>query len=143
MSKIISSVFVLLISFSVASANNNLTAKSPETKALKGSKLYLNCQVFVSHDKDGTQVDTVSNAGDYIEFGENGVAYMYFKGKLDSLRYYFTENNEISFGDTPFQIKSLGNNFYTLYQKETEKNGDYNSVTYTLQKANQQLSFKN
>lgn len=144
MSKIISSIVVLLISVSFASAKtNNLSANTTETKALKGSKLYLSSQVFISHDNEGTQIDTVSNLGDYIEFGENGIAYMFYKGKMDSLRYYFTENNQVSFGDTPFEIKSLGDGYYTLSQKETEKNGDYNIVTYSLKKDDQNISFKN
>ena len=145
MSKIISSIVVLFISFSFASAksNNNLETNTAETKALKGSKLFLNSQIFVSHDSKSTEIDTVSNEGDYIEFGENGVAYMFYKGKLDSLRYYFTDNNQVSFGDTPFKIKSLGDGYYSLYQKELEKNGDYNTVTYTLKKDNNNLSFKN
>jgi hypothetical protein len=144
MSKIIFSIALLFISISFAAAksNNNLEANTTETKALKGSKLFLNYQAFISHDKMGTQIDTVSNAGDYIEFGENGIAYMFYKGRIDSLNYYFTDNNEISFGDTPFEIKSLGNGYYTLYQKEVEKNGNYNSVTYNLKKDNHNLSFK-
>lgn len=143
MSKIILSILVSFISLSFVSAKNNLIANTAETKALKGSKLFLSNQIFVSHDSKSTDIDTVSNSGDYIEFGENGVAYMFFKGKLDSLNYYFTEDNKLSFGDTPFEIKDSGNDCYTLYQKETEQNGDYNSVTYMLQKADQQLSFKN
>ncbi|KAA5533641.1 hypothetical protein F0919_13980 [Taibaiella lutea] len=145
MSKVISLIIALFITFSFASAkaNNNLEANTPETKALKGSRLFLNCQIFVSHDSKSTEVDTVSNQGDYIEFGENGVAYMFYKGKMDSLHYYFTDNNKVSFGDTPFEIKSLGNGYYSLYQKELEKNGDYNSVTYNLKKDDKNYSFKN
>lgn len=143
MSKFILSVIALIASLNIATAhsNNNITANTPETKALKGSKLFLVSQTFVSSDSKSTDTDVVSNPGDYIEFGENGVAYMFYKGTLDSLRYYFTENNEVSFGDTPFEIKIEGNGIVTLHQKETEKNGDYNSTTYLLKKAAENVSF--
>ena len=121
-------------SFSQAKTNQSNLANTQETKALKGSKFFLNYQAFVSHDKNSTEIDTVSNPGDYIEFAENGKAYMYFKGQLDSLDYYFTENGNVSFGDTPFLIKDLANGIYSLSQNEVEANGNYNSVTYMLQK---------
>lgn len=145
MLKIIFSAVALMLSLNLVQAkSNSLTPNTAETKALKGSKLLLNSQTFVSHDKEGTDTETISNPGDYIEFSENGTAYMFYKGKLDSISYYFNENGQISFGDTPFTIKDLGNGSYALSQKEVEKNGDYNIVTYMLKMDNPDIiSFKN
>lgn len=107
-------------------------------ESLRGSKFFLKYQAFASHDKDGTETDTVSHEGDYIQFAKNGKAYLYFKGKYDAIGYNFTAKDSLSFGDTPFLIKNLGGGFFSLYQNEVSANGDYNRVTYLLKKAEDQ-----
>jgi hypothetical protein len=136
MIKFISTTIAMLLVFAVTQAKSNQTNKaassSAETEALKGYKFLLKYQAFASHDKASTDYDTVQNDGDYILFSENGIAYMSFKGQLDSISYSFIGKNAVSFGDTPFIIKSLGNGYYSLYQNEETKKGDYNRVTYLL-----------
>jgi len=133
--------------FSAANAKGNqeskLTPAVSQNVLLKGNKYFLKYQAFASHDKEGTDIDTVSNEGDYIVFSDNGIAYMYFKGSYDSLSYTLIDKNAVSFGDTPFVVKNLGNGYISLYQNEEEANGDYNRVTYLLKEDNEKkLSLK-
>ncbi|KAA5532565.1 hypothetical protein F0919_17435 [Taibaiella lutea] len=107
---------------------------SPETTGIKGNTFILEYQVFESHDKSTTETDTVRHPGDYIYFSAEGKAYMNYKGKPDSIDYFFPDRKSVSFGDTPFKIIILDNGFFKLYQDETEANGDYNKVTYLLKK---------
>jgi hypothetical protein len=114
--------------------SNSSLGIQTESSPLKGHKFLLKYQLFESHDGTGTDIDTVSHQGDYIFFSLDGKAYMNFKGKLDSIAYNFPTKQSVGFGDTPFVITSLGNGSYKLYQNEQTANGDYNRVTYLLEK---------
>lgn len=132
---------MLILSISAFAKSNQKEVYSSERGALKGSKFFLLYQAFASHDVEGTSIDTVKNEGDYILFSDNGKAYMNFKGQNDSIEYKFVQDNSITFGDTPFVIVNIGNGYFTLYQNEEEKNGDYNRVTYLLKKEEKELSY--
>jgi hypothetical protein len=147
MNKFVLTTILLTFSFILSQGKTNQwnknTNNAEQAESLKGSKFMLKYQAFASHDKEGTNIDTVKNEGDYIIFSENGTAYMYFKGKYDSIHFDILGKNEVSFGDTPFVVKNLGNGYFTLYQNEEEPNGDYNRVTYYLKEDNnyKQISY--
>lgn len=121
-------------------AKKNDHAASGNT-SITGNKFSLLYQAFESHDKDGTNIDTVRNADDYILFASDGKAYMMFKGRLDSIPYYFPDKTSVSFGDTPFIITDMGDGLFRLYQNEQETNGDYNRVTYLLKKTDDSYTY--
>lgn len=126
---------MILISFIYANGKEEEKHSAPpDLLSVRGGRFILKYQAFASHDKTGTDIDTVSHLGDYIVFALNGKAYLNFNGEKDTVAYTFVGNNSISFGDTPFVIKSIGHDFYTLCQNEEEANGDYNRVTYYLKR---------
>ncbi len=90
-------------------------------------------QYFASHDRAGTDVDTIrGNGNDYLYFDDNGKAYSHFKGILDTTEYKLIGKDSISFGDTPFLIIRRDDDQIELYQNEEETNGDYNRVHYII-----------
>ena len=135
-------LFTITFSKGKSTQSNKTNSNSSQAEILIGARFTLEYQAFESHDKENTQIDTTKNEGDYIVFSNDGTAYIHFKGKYDLLRFNIIDKNKISFGDTPFVVKNLGNGYFNLYQNEEESNGDYNRVTYLLKEDNdQQVSY--
>jgi hypothetical protein len=131
MLKLIPVATALLLSY--ASHFKDSTAQKRSNAYIQSRTWQFKAQYFASHDRAGTDVDTIrGNGNDYLYFDKNGKAYSHFKGIFDTTEYKFIGNDSISFGDTPFQIINASLGQLELYQNEEETNGDYNRVYYIL-----------
>lgn len=102
---------------------------------LSGTRWKIKKQSFASHDAKGTDIDSIiGKKGDFIIFQNDGHAYCYFDNKHDTLQYKMIGPDSITFGDTPFAVRSLSANSIELYQNEEESNGDYNRIWFILEK---------
>jgi hypothetical protein len=77
---------------------------------------------------------TIASPGDFINFGDNGIATYQVDGETGSFAYSLLADNKLILGINTFDIKTLTNAELILYAKETISATEYAESTINLRK---------
>lgn len=139
MKKIITSIaIVTVVTFYLSACKKSDTQRTTTQTPLQKIQAKWQLQTYVYNDHYAN-MDHLTNltggANDYLDFRTDMKVYTYLFGSRDTSTYALSGDTKVVIDGTDiFDIKTLTNNSFIMYNKDNGSGTDYEEITFTMKK---------